>query len=99
MRIISRRSLREFWGQPGKQGAESPLRAWYDEVRQARWRSPADVKAVYRSASIIGDGRVVFNVGGNRYRVVVAVKYSAQIVFIRFVGSHAEYDDIDAREV
>ena len=99
MRIISRRSLREFWKLPGRQDAERPLRAWFAEVRQARWRGPADVKERYRSASFVAGDRVVFNVAGNKYRLVVAVKYSAQIVFVRFVGTHAEYDAIEVTEV
>lgn len=99
MRIISRKTLRDFWVRPGRRDAEVPLRAWFAGVRQAAWRTPADVKAAHRSASFVGGDRVVFNVGGNKYRLVVAVKYSAQIVFVRFVGTHADYDEIDAREV
>jgi mRNA interferase HigB len=99
VRIISRRTLRDFWGRRGRGDSEVPLRAWFAEVRQAAWRTPAAVKEAHRNASFVGGDRVVFNVGGNKYRLVVAVKYSAQIVFIRFVGTHAEYDEIDAREV
>ncbi len=99
VRIIARRTLREFWGQRGYRDAEQPLRAWFAEVRRASWRSPADIKEAHRNASFVGSDRVVFNIGGNKYRLVVAVKYSAQLVFIRFVGTHADYDDIDAGEV
>jgi mRNA interferase HigB len=99
VRVIARSTLREFWGERGHRDSEKPLRAWFAEVRQAAWRTPADAKAAHRNASFVGGDRVVFNLGGNKYRVVVAVKYSAQIVFIRFVGTHAEYDEIDAREV
>ncbi len=99
MRIISRRTLREFWEQRGRGDAEQPLRSWFAEASRATWRTPADVKAAYRNASFVGGDRVVFDVGGNKYRLVVAVKYSAQIVFIRFVGTHAEYDGIDVEEV
>jgi mRNA interferase HigB len=99
VRIISRRTLREFWDQRSHRDAEQPLRAWFSEVRRAAWRAPADIKAGYRSASFVGGDRVVFNIGGNKYRLVVAVKYSAQLVFIRFIGTHVEYDDIDAGEV
>jgi mRNA interferase HigB len=97
--IIARRTLREFWDQRSHRDAEQPLRAWFAEVRRAVWRTPADIKLAHRNASFVGSDRVVFNVGGNKYRLVVAVKYSAQLVFIRFVGTHAEYDDIDAEEV
>lgn len=63
------------------------------------WRTPADIKLAHRNASIVGSDRVVFNIGGNKFRLVVAVKYSAQLVFIRFVGTHEDYDDIEAGEV
>ncbi len=99
MRVISRATLREFWTKPGRRDSERPLRAWIAEVRQVRWRGPAEVKQKYRSASIVAGDRVVFNVAGNKYRLVVAVKYSAGIVFVRFVGTHADYDGIDAAEV
>ncbi len=79
--------------------AEQPLRAWFAEARRATWRTPSDVKAAYRNASLVGNDRVVFNIGGNKYRLVVALKYSAQIAFIRFVGTHAAYDTIDVEEV
>ena len=99
VRIIARRTLREFWDQRSHRDAEQPLRAWFAEARRAAWRTPADIKAAYRNASFVGNDRVVFNFGGNKYRLVVAVKYSAQLVFVRFVGTHADYDKIDAREV
>jgi mRNA interferase HigB len=99
VRIISRRTLREFWERRGRGDAEQPLRSWFAEAARAAWRTPANIKAAYRSASFVGKDRVVFNIGGNRYRLVVAVKYSAQIVFIRFVGTHEDYDEFDAGEV
>jgi len=99
VRIIARKTLREFWEKRAHRDAEQPLRAWFAEVRKAAWRTPADIKAAHRNASFVGSDRVVFNVGGNKYRLVAAVKYSAQLVFIRFVGTHADYDDIDAGEV
>ena len=99
MRVIARRTLREFWERPGHRDAEQPLRAWFAEARRATWRGPAEIKATYRNASFVGNDRVVFNVGGNKYRLVVAVKYSARIVFVRFVGTHEEYDEIDVGEV
>jgi mRNA interferase HigB len=98
LRIISRRSLRVFWEQRGHGDAEQALRAWFAEAKRAVWKTPADVKASYRAASVVGD-RVVFNVAGNKYRLVVAIKYSAQIVFVRFVGTHREYDRIDVKEI
>jgi len=97
MRIIALRALRDFWQQ--HPDAEQPLRAWYHDVKQATWRTPVDVKDVYRNASLIGNNRVVFNIKGNDYRLVVAVQYQQSIVYIRFVGTHKQYDRIDATMV
>jgi mRNA interferase HigB len=95
--VISVKTLKSFWEK--HPAAESPLRAWYTEAKRATWRSPQDIKAAYRTASILRNNRVVFNVKGNTYRPVVAVKYEFQIVYIRFVGTHAGYDNIKAEEV
>ena len=97
--MIARRTLREFWELPGRHDAEQPLRAWFAEAEKASWCTPAEVKAQYRSASVLGKGRVVFNIAGNKYRLIVAIKYEAQILFIRFVGTHAEYDRVKVAEV
>ncbi len=96
MRIISRKALRVFWEKHSD--ARQSLQAWYVDVKKARWKSPADIKKVYRNASFVGNNRVVFNIKGNKYRVIVAVQYKFQLVFIRFVGTHQEYDraDVDA---
>jgi mRNA interferase HigB len=99
MRVIARRTLVGFWERPGCGDAEQPLRAWFHEARLADWSKPADIKAAYRHASILENNRVVFNIGGNKYRLVVAVNYAAHIVFIRFVGRHADYDRINAKEI
>jgi mRNA interferase HigB len=98
VRVISRRALVDHWSRPGREDSEGPLRAWFKEAEKASWRSPAEIKASYGSASFVSD-RVVFNVGGNKYRLVVRVKYEAGIVFVRFVGTHVEYDAIDVAEV
>ena len=97
MRIIARRTLREFWEH--HPDAEQGLRAWYYDVQTAVWKSPADIKRTYANASILGQDRVVFNVKGNRYRLVAAINYPYQICYIRFVGTHKEYDRIDAEHV
>ena len=97
MRIIAKRTLREFWER--HPDAEEPLLAWYREVEQEDWDSPDKVKAKYRNASIVGDNRVVFNIKGNHYRLVAKVNYPHRIVYVRFVGTHAEYDRIDVEEV
>jgi mRNA interferase HigB len=98
MRIISRKALREFWKQPRFADAEQPLKAWFREVSQADWARPAEVKAIFRSASFVGGNRIVFNIAGNKYRLVVRVNYAYRVVYIRFVGTHRQYDEIDVRE-
>ena len=97
MRIISRKTLREFWER--HQDARQPLQAWYDDVIHAEWKSPVDIKAVYRNASFLANNRVVFNIKGNSYRLVVAVQYAYGIVYLRFVGTHRDYDKIDAATI
>ncbi|MBI5879265.1 MAG: type II toxin-antitoxin system HigB family toxin [Chloroflexi bacterium] len=97
MRIIARRTLREFWQRHS--AAEQPLRAWYAQVRSAVWRTPADVKNDYRNASLLANQRVIFNIKGNSYRLVTMLNYQHGIVFIRFIGTHADYDRIDAGKI
>ena len=94
MRIISRRRLIEFW--VVHPDAEQPLQAWYTQTKKASWNSPAEIKAIYRSVSILSKNRVVFNIKGNTYRLIVLVEYSQGKMFIRFVGTLAEYDRIAA---
>jgi mRNA interferase HigB len=97
MRIIAKKALRDFWER--FPGAEEPLLAWYREVEQEDWDTPAKVKEKYRNASIVGNNRVVFNIKGNDYRLVVRINYPYRVVYVRFVGTHAEYDRIDVEEV
>lgn len=97
MRIIARRTLREFWEKHER--AEQPLRAWYAEASKAEWESPREIKEKYRHASFIADNRVVFNIAGNRYRLVTHINFHYQIVYVKFVGTHAEYDQIDAESI
>jgi mRNA interferase HigB len=97
MRIIALGTLRQFWGRHPDAG--TPLRAWYAIARRAQWRNPAQLKAAYRSASFIAGNRVVFNIKGNAYRLVVAVHYNRGMMFVRFVGTHRQYDAIDAASV
>lgn len=99
MRIIARRTLRQFWERPGCEDAEQPLKAWFREVWRANWANPAQVKTSFRSASVIGDNRIVFNVAGNKYRIVVRANYHYRIFYVRFVGTHEEYDRIDVMKV
>ncbi|MGH8223233.1 MAG: type II toxin-antitoxin system HigB family toxin [Woeseiaceae bacterium] len=97
MRILAISALREFWKR--HPDAETPLRSWYAAASRAVWRSPTAVKASYRNASIIANNRVVFNIKGNDYRLITAVHYKRRMMFIRFVGTHREYDKIDAATI
>ena len=97
MRIISKKPLREFWERHAD--AEEPLLAWYREVEKEEWDTPAKVKERYSNASTLGDNRVVFNIKGNAYRLVVKINCPGRIVYVRFVGTHADYDRVNVREV
>lgn len=99
MRIISRRILVEFYQREDCKDAKGPLDVWWHEAKKAEWKSWTDIKEKYRSASVLKDNRVVFNISGNKYRLVVKINYSLQIVYIRFVGTHKEYDKIDAEVI
>ena len=93
MRVVARHTLVDFWLRHRE--TEQPLRDWLSVVRRADWTTMADVKGVFAKSSVINRERVVFDVLGGNYRLVVAIKFSARIVFIKFVGTHAEYDRID----
>lgn len=97
MRVIAISTLKRFWTRHPV--AEQPLKAWYDEARHATWTSPQDIKRRYASVSFVGNNRVVFNIKGNDYRLIVAVAYRFQAVYIKFVGTHAQYDRVDAASV
>jgi mRNA interferase HigB len=99
MRIIAVGTLRDFWRRPGRGDAEQPLRVWVNIVKSATWTRPTDVKQMFRSADVLPGGRVVFDIGGNRYRLVAAVHYRGRRLYIRFIGTHADYDRIDATTV
>ena len=97
MRILSKRTLREFWERHSD--AEDALLAWYREVKREDWSTPAQVLGRYPTASIVGADRAVFRIKGSRYRLVVGINYQKRTVYVRFLGTHAEYDRIDAGEV
>ena len=100
MRIIALSTLKAYWeDNPACQDAKEPVLAWYRHTLQANWATPADVKRDFRNASILQDGRVVFNISGNKYRLVVWINYAYRIVYVRFIGTHAEYDEIDAQNI
>jgi mRNA interferase HigB len=97
VRIIAKSTLRTFW--TDHPDAEEPLLAWYREVEKEDWSEPAQVKEKYRNASFVKGNRVVFNIKGNDYRLVVKINYPYRITYVRFVGTHAEYDKVNVEEV
>lgn len=97
MPVIAVSTLRDFWAKHPK--AETPLRAWYADASRAVWETPGDIKAAHRNASFVGSNRVVFNIKGNDFRLVVAVHYNRRMMFVRFVETHAEYDAINAERI
>jgi mRNA interferase HigB len=97
MRVISKKALKTYWEK--EPVVRSALEAWHAEAKAAEWSTPADIKARYGTASILKDGRVVFNIGGNKYRLVVWINYEFLTVYVRFVGTHKEYDEIDAQSI
>ncbi|CAM4422737.1 type II toxin-antitoxin system HigB family toxin [Stenotrophomonas pavanii] len=97
MKVVALATLKRFWER--HPDSETVLRSWYDEVRHAVWDTPHDVRQRYASASFVANSRVVFNIKGNSYRLIVAVSYRFQVVYIKFIGTHAEYDRIDADTV
>jgi mRNA interferase HigB len=99
MRIISRKTLRLFWEKREYADAEQPLKAWFKEASSADWSSPAAIKAAFGTASIVANSRVVFNIAGNKYRLVVRVNYPYRVIYVRFIGTHAQYDKIMVEEV
>jgi mRNA interferase HigB len=100
MRVIAKRTLRQFWeSHPRGAEARAALQVWYSTVKAADWSTPAEIKTMFGDASILKGNRVVFNLGGNKFRLIVRINYPYRIVYIRFVGTHEEYDDINAETV
>ena len=97
MRVIAKKTLRDFWSK--HPNCEQKLKAWYKEAEEAAWKAPADIKRAYPSALFLADNRVVFNIKGNNYRLIVKINYSYSMVWIRFVGTHEQYDKIDATTI
>ena len=97
MHVIKKKTLEDFWRR--HTAAEVPLRAWLKDAERARWRTIHDIKAYARTADSVGDNRVVFNIGGNKYRLVVLCLLAKGRLYVRFVGTHAQYDRIDARRI
>lgn len=99
MHIVALRNLEKFWQQPKGKAAEGALKAWFAEAKAAKWTSPQDIKKQYANASVIGNNRMVFNIKGNDYRLIVAIAYKMQFVYVKFIGTHADYDKVDAASV
>jgi len=99
MRIISKKTLKDFYQQSKYSDSRSSLEAWHKEVLKLAWNNPNEVKEMYRSASIIGNEIVVFNIAGNKYRLIVTINYYAKIVFIKFIGTHKQYDKVNMEDL
>ena len=97
MNVISKRTLVEFYEKHSQ--AKTPLEVWHFDTRRAEWKTPDDIKKVYSNASFLEDNRVVFNIKGNDYRLIVHIDYLRKIVRIKFIGTHSEYDKINAKEI
>ena len=97
VRLIAIKTLRDYW--EANQEIREQLQAWHDVIKAANWITPNELKAQFRNASIIGDNRVLFNIAGNKYRLIVKIHYNTGIVYVRFIGTHKEYDKIDAEQV
>ena len=99
MRIISKKTLKDFYEQKEYVDSKTSLEAWHKEAINSNWQNPNDIKIQYKSASVVGNNRIVFNIHGNKYRLIVKINYYAQVVYIRFIGTHKQYDAIDAKEI
>lgn len=97
MRVIAKKILREFWEK--NNDCEQQLKSWYQEALKAEWKNSNEIKLEYPSASIIGDNRVVFNIKGNTYRLIIKLNFDYQMIWIRFIGTHADYDKINAKTI
>ena len=95
MRIFAKKTLKSFYDKPENKDSQSQLDSWHDVVKTANWKTPADIKNQFRNASFVSNNRVIFNICGNKYRLVVKVEYAFKHVYIRFIGTHKEYDKID----
>ena len=98
MRIIALKTLKEFWEQPKYSDSEGALKSWYHEIKKANWKNPNELKNQFSNASVIGSGLIVFNIKGNKYRLVVSVDFNFKIIFIKFIGTHKEYDKLNLKE-
>lgn len=99
VRVLKLTTLQAFWEIPEHRDAETPLKEWYNVAIKADWTTPDAIKAKYGNASIVANNRVVFNIGGNKYRLVMSVAYNTGVMFVKFIGTHEEYDKVDVATV
>lgn len=99
MRIIALKTIRDFWENPLYRDSEQPLKSWYAKAKRADWGSPQSIKDQFGNASIIGNNRVVFNIAGNKYRLIVWFNYPYRLGYIRFVGTHSHYNNVNAEMI
>lgn len=97
MNVVAKKTLQAFWTK--HPASKASLAAWYDHAKGADWRSPQDIKDDFRSVDFVGDNRVIFDVGGNNYRIVARISYTFKQVMVKFVGTHKEYDRIDPETI
>ncbi len=97
MRVIAKKTLRDFWGK--HKDCEQPLKSWFQEASSAEWKNSNEIKLKYPTASIIGDNRVVFNIKGNAYRLIIKINFDYKMIWIRFIGTHSEYDKINVKTI
>ncbi|OJU24746.1 MAG: addiction module toxin RelE [Sphingobacteriales bacterium 41-5] len=97
MRVIAKKVLREFWEKHND--CEQQLKAWFQEASKAEWKNPNEIKTEFPSASIIGNDRIVFNIKGNSYRLIIKINFDYQMIWIRFIGTHPEYDKVNAKTI
>ncbi len=99
MRIISKKTLKDFYETPAYADSKNTLEAWHREVLKMEWSTPNEIKKMYASASVIGNEKIVFNIAGNKYRLIVKINYFAKIVFVKFIGTHKQYDKINVKDL
>jgi len=99
MRIVSKKSLKDFYENPSYSDSKNALEAWHKEVLKLNWNNPNEIRLMYRNTSIIGDERVLFNIAGSKYKIIVKIDYYAKVVFIKFIGTHKQYDKINVEDL
>lgn len=99
MRVIAKSTLKEFYQEPKYADSQSALESWHQEMSKSNFSNSNEIKEKYRNCSVVGDNKIVFNISGNKYRLIVKINYFAKIIYIKFVGTHKQYDKIDIKEL